>query len=117
VAHDFNNLLLVIMGILELLRKSVADDQQLSRLVETAYKGAARGAQLTSQLLAFARRQTLRPEVRPINELIHEFDVLTARMLGEAIEVSFVLDPATGACEVDPAQFGSALLNIVLNAR
>ncbi len=65
-------------------------------------KGAARGAQLTSQLLAFARRQTLRPERRPINELIHEFDVLASRMLGEAIEVDFELDPSAGRARSIP---------------
>jgi signal transduction histidine kinase/ActR/RegA family two-component response regulator len=117
VAHDFNNLLLVIMGNLDLLRQAVAGDERLARLVATAHKGATRGAQLTSQLLAFARRQTLRPETRPINELVREFDVLAGRMLGDAVEVDFLLDPVTGACEVDPAQFGSALLNLVVNAR
>lgn len=117
VAHDFNNLLLVIMGNLELLGRAVAGDDRLTRLVATAHKGATRGAQLTSQLLAFARRQTLRPETRPINDLIHEFDVLASRMLGEAIDVRFVLDPNAGSCEIDPSQFGSALLNLVVNAR
>jgi signal transduction histidine kinase/CheY-like chemotaxis protein len=117
VAHDFNNLLLVIMGNLELLGRAVAGDERLTRLVSTAYKGATRGAQLTSQLLAFARRQTLRPEIRQINELIREFDVLATRMLGEAVDVRFALDPGAGACEIDPAQFGSALLNLVVNAR
>jgi signal transduction histidine kinase/ActR/RegA family two-component response regulator len=117
VAHDFNNLLLVIMGNLELLGRAVEGDDRLSRLVATAHKGASRGAQLTSQLLAFARRQTLRPETRLINEMIREFDVLTTRMLGESITVDFALDPGAGACEVDPAQFGSAVLNLVVNAR
>jgi signal transduction histidine kinase/CheY-like chemotaxis protein len=117
VAHDFNNLLLVIMGNLELLGRAVAADQRLSRLVATALKGANRGARLTSQLLAFARRQTLRPETRLINDMIRDFDVLATRMLGESIAVEFVLEATAGACEVDPAQFGSALLNLVVNAR
>ncbi len=117
VAHDFNNLLLVISGSLELLSRAVAGDKRLERLVGTAQKGAARGAQLTSQLLAFARRQTLRPEIRPINDLIREFELLAARMIDETIQVGFVLDPHAGACRVDPAQFGSALLNLVVNAR
>jgi signal transduction histidine kinase len=117
VAHDFNNLLLVIMGNLELLGRAVAEDERLSRLVATAHKGATRGARLTSQLLAFSRRQTLRPETRLINEMIREFDVLATRMLGESVSVDFELDSGTGACEVDPAQFGSALLNLVVNAR
>jgi signal transduction histidine kinase/CheY-like chemotaxis protein len=117
VAHDFNNLLLVIMGNLELLGRAVASDQRLSRLVATAHKGAVRGAQLTSQLLSFARRQTLRPEIGLVNEMIREFDVLATRMLGESVMVDFELGPDAGACEVDRAQFGSALLNLVVNAR
>ena len=117
VAHDFNNLLLVISGTLDLIGRAVAGDAHIERLVATAQKGAARGAQLTSQLLAFARRQTLRPERRVVNEMIREFDVLATRMLGEAVEVEFTLDPAAGVCRVDPAQFGSALLNLVVNAR
>ena len=117
VAHDFNNLLLVIMGNLELLGRAVAADDRLSRLVATAHKGATRGAQLTSRLLAFARRQTLRPERRLINDMIRELDVLASRMLSESVAVEFALDPAVGACEVDPAQFSSALLNLVVNAR
>jgi signal transduction histidine kinase/ActR/RegA family two-component response regulator len=117
VAHDFNNLLLVITGNLDLLSRAVAGNPRLERLVTTAQKGAARGAQLTSQLLAFARRQTLRPETRPINDLVHEFDILAGRMLGDAITVDFQLDPASGACLVDPSQFGSALLNLIVNAR
>ena len=117
VAHDFNNLLLVIMGNLELLGRAVAADERLSRMVATAHKGATRGAQLTSRLLAFARRQTLRPERRSINEMIRELDVLATRMLNESVAVEFALDPAVGACEVDPAQFSSALLNLVVNAR
>ncbi len=117
VAHDFNNLLLVIMGNLDLLGRAVAGNDRLTHFVANARKGATRGAQLTSQLLAFARRQTLRPEQRPINEVIHEFDVLATRMLGETISVDFDLAPDAGACQVDPAQFGSALLNLVVNAR
>ena len=117
VAHDFNNLLLIIAGNLELLGRALAHDPRLSRLVATAQKGATRGAQLTSQLLAFSRRQALRPETRRVNEMIREFDVLAARMLGEAVPVTFVLDPEAGACRADPAQFGSALLNLVVNAR
>ena len=117
VAHDFNNLLQVVAGNLGLLAKAVAGDARLERLVGNAQKGADRGARFTGQLLAFARRQALRPEARPVNELVREFDVLAARMLGEAVEVEVSLDPLAGACLADPAQFGSALLNLAVNAR
>jgi signal transduction histidine kinase/ActR/RegA family two-component response regulator len=117
VAHDFNNLLLVISGNLELLARELTGNERLERMVATAQKGAARGAQLTRQLLAFARRQALRPENRQVNELVREFDVLATRMLGDAVEVAFELDQTAGAIDVDSAQFGSALLNLVVNAR
>jgi signal transduction histidine kinase/CheY-like chemotaxis protein len=117
VAHDFNNLLMVISGNLDLLGRVVIDNDQGRNLIATAQKAAARGAQLTSQLLTFARRQTLHPVSRSINELVHEFDVLIARMLGETIHIDFELDPGAGACHIDPAQFGSALLNLAINAR
>lgn len=117
VAHDFNNLLLVITGNLDLLSRDITGNERLERLIATAQRAATRGAQLTSQLLAFARRQTLRPEVRPVNDLIQEFDVLASRLLGAAVEVEFQLDPTAGSCHVDPAQFGSALLNLAVNAR
>jgi signal transduction histidine kinase len=117
IAHDFNNLLMVILGNLERLAKEVVGQSKQEAMVANAQKAAARGAQLTSQLLAFARRQTLRPENRPINDLVREFDVLTTRVLGESVRIDFRLDPRAGACSVDAAQFGSALLNLALNAR
>lgn len=116
VAHDFNNLLMVISGNLDLLAKAVKDER-LRRLVGAAQKGASRGQQLTGQLLAFARRQTLHPETSNVNDLVREFDVLAGRLLGEAYDVEFDLAPGAWACHVDPAQLGSALLNLVLNAR
>ncbi|HEX9464516.1 MAG TPA: ATP-binding protein [Alphaproteobacteria bacterium] len=116
VAHDFNNLLMVISGNLDLLSKAVTDER-LRRLIGAAQKGATRGQQLTAQLLAFARRQTLRPETSNVNDLVREFDVLAGRLMGEAYEIEFDLSPGAWPCHVDPAQLGSALLNLVLNAR
>jgi signal transduction histidine kinase len=117
VAHDFNNLLMVISGNLELLAKDVVGQRRQEHLIAAAQKAAARGAQLTGQLLAFARRQNLRPESRLINDLVREFDVLTTRVLGESVRIDFRLDPSAGGCDLDPAQFGSALLNLAVNAR
>src|SRR5262249_54905101 len=110
VAHDFNNLLTVIVTNLDLIAEKAKDDADLGRLTAAAQKGAARGQQLTGQLLAFARRQALRPEVRRVNDLVREFDVLATRILGESVEVEFDLDADAGLAHVDPAQFGSAHL-------
>jgi signal transduction histidine kinase/FixJ family two-component response regulator len=116
VAHDFNNLLMVITGNLDLLSKGPIDDKT-RRLVAAAQKGAIRGQQLTSQLLAFARRQALHPETSNVNDLVREFDVLATRLLGDAYDIEFDLAPGAWACHVDAAQLGSTLLNLVLNAR
>jgi signal transduction histidine kinase len=78
VARDFNNLLTVIVGNLALIAAKVRGDAALDGLMTSAQKGAARGQQLTSQLLAFAQRQALRPEVRSVNDLVREFDVLAS---------------------------------------
>ena len=117
VAHDFNNLLMVVTGGLSLVAKHVGDDPKGAELIAAIRKAVARGEQLTSQLLAFARRQTLRPEPRNLNNLIHEFDVLAGRILGESVEITMDLDENAGFCNVDASQFGSSFLNLIVNAR
>jgi signal transduction histidine kinase len=116
VAHDFNNLLTVISGNLELLRAHVSGERAM-RLLSSAERGAQRGARLVDSLLAFARRQTLRPETVDPNQLIQEFSELFRRAIGEASELRLSLDETAGPCRVDPAQFQAALLNLVINAR
>jgi signal transduction histidine kinase/ActR/RegA family two-component response regulator len=116
VAHDFNNLLTVIRGNLDLVAAAVAADQQLRPLIDAAQKGVERGEKLTSQLLAFARKQTLHPQVCNVNDLVREFDVLAGRVLGETIALAVDLDPTISLCELDTTQFSSALLNLLVNA-
>ncbi len=116
VAHDFNNLLTAIVGNLDLLERQVPNGPG-KKLTEAAHRAAARGARLVQSLLAFARRQTLRPEtVRP-NDLIAELGELLRRAAGDAIELELQLDPEAEHCLIDPAQFQAALLNLVVNAR
>jgi len=116
VAHDFNNLLTIILGNLELLQRHVTDDTG-KRLLSTAENGAERGARLIDSLLAFARQQTLRPEIVDPNRLINEFSDLILHAVGEAIELRLMLSPSCGCCRIDPSQFQAALLNLVVNAR
>jgi signal transduction histidine kinase len=116
VAHDFNNLLTVIRGNLQLVGAAVKGDERLERLIDAAEKGIERGEKLTSQLLAFARKQTLRPQLCNVNNLLKEFDILAGRMLGGGVELVIELDPAIWSCEIDSTQFTSALLNLVANA-
>jgi signal transduction histidine kinase/ActR/RegA family two-component response regulator len=116
VAHDFNNLLTVIRGNLDLVAAAVAGNDKLAPLLDAAQRGVERGEKLTSQLLAFARRQTLHPQVCNLNDVVREFDVLAARLLGETIALAVDLDPELSLCELDTTQFSSALLNLLVNA-
>jgi signal transduction histidine kinase len=117
VAHDFNNLLMVILGNLQLLRKRVPDDPRLLRLIDGAMQGADRGATLTKRMLAFARRQELRPETVDVPRLVNGMEELLRRTLGPAIEITTEYRPDLPSIRVDPGQLELALLNLALNAR
>ena len=116
VAHDFNNLLTVIAGNLDLLAPQVGHEPQ-RRLVAAAQRAVERGARLTQSLLAFSRRQTLRPEIVNANLLIKEFGDLLRQAAGETVDVQLLLSPTLYPCRIDPAQFQTTLLNLVTNAR
>ncbi|WP_259548014.1 PAS domain S-box protein [[Roseibacterium] beibuensis] len=116
VAHDFNNLLTVVIGALDMMLRS-DDAARQKKLGEAALSAARRGERLTHQLLAFSRRQALRPEPTDLNGLIRESDPLLRRALGEAIDFKLKLRRGGARVSVDPAQFEAALLNLVVNAR
>ncbi len=117
IAHDFNNLLTVIQGSADMLRRPGVSEEKRIRFAEAVVQASGKAAALTGQLLAFARRQPLRPEVIDVNVLIRDMTDLLDRTLGERITI--VTDLAPGACtvEADRAQLESALLNIAVNAR
>ena len=117
VAHDFNNLLTVIVGGLDMMIRRPEQTARVVRLAEAAMTAARRGEQLTQQLLAFSRRQMLRPQTLNPNRLLREVETLARRAVGEAVALRFDLDPAADSIRVDPAQFGSAVLNLIVNAR
>ena len=117
VAHDFNNLLTVVIGALDLILKSPDDAARRQKLGEAALSAARRGERLTHQLLAFSRRQALRPEAIDINALIRESDPLLRRAVGEAVGYRLKLRRGGARVIVDPAQFEAALLNLIVNAR
>ena len=117
VAHDFNNLLTVIIGNIDFLEGEAGNNPRLRKLTATIRRSAERGARLTTQLLAFSRLQPLRPETCNLNGLIIDFDTLIRRALGETIAVRSNLHPGLWPCNVDPAQFEAAILNLIVNAR
>jgi PAS domain S-box-containing protein len=117
VAHDFNNLLTVIANSLELLSDATRDEAQKRRIIDIAQRATERGARLNQQLLAFSRRQPLRPEPHNINALIGGFEPVLRRACREAIEFELDLSPVPLAAKIDAQQFETALLNLVVNAR
>ena len=117
IAHDFNNLLTVIQGSADMLRRPEIQDDKRRRYADAIAQASARAAALTGQLLAFARRQPLQPEVIDVNALIRGMTELFDRTLGERISVETDLPASECAVEADRAQLESALLNIAVNAR
>ncbi|HLY88923.1 MAG TPA: ATP-binding protein, partial [Acetobacteraceae bacterium] len=117
VAHDFNNVLGVIIGNLESLRDHLVDDAKSEELCADALAGALHGAELISRLLAFARRQPLRPQNVDVNEMIRSTAALFDRLMGEQIEMRLDLGLALWRVLIDPVQMEAALANLVSNAR
>lgn len=120
VAHDFNNLLTVVLGNAELLAEQAGDkpesaDQRM--LAEMIVGAAQRGAALTQQLLAFARKQALSPKPLDVNQLIAQMDSMLRRTLGEHIEIELIRAAGLWHAMVDQGQLENALLNLCLNAR
>ncbi len=122
VAHDFNNLLQVIMGNLDALRRRIlrADlpaDGELLRLADAAVRGGQRAAILTERLLAFARKQPLKPESLDVNRLVTGMSELLRTTVGDNIEIETVLMPCLWQVSADHNQLESAILNLAVNAR
>ena len=115
IAHDFNNLLQVISGGLELLR--TAGEARRERLMDAIGKAAVRGGELTRQLLSFARRQPLQPQVIDLAAQVTTMRDLLDRSLRGDVRVVTDFDPELWPVEVDPAQLELAVLNIAVNAR
>ncbi|MDZ7827669.1 MAG: PAS domain S-box protein [Gammaproteobacteria bacterium] len=117
VAHDFNNLLTVILGNAELLEEALTEDSELHDLTSMMLTAAQRGSELTSRLLAFARRQPLEPKVVDVHQLIAGMDNLLRRTLSEEIDIEVVRGGGLWRAEVDPGQLEVALLNLAINAQ
>lgn len=116
VAHDFNNILAVILGSLELAKKRVQpEDAKVHRLLDNAIQGALRGASLTQRMLAFARKQDLKPVVVDVPELVRGMAALLKFDPGIRVETHFPLELAK--VKVDANQLELAVLNLAVNAR
>jgi PAS domain S-box-containing protein len=117
IAHDFNNMLTVITGTIEILADGVKDTPHLATIARLIGEAADRGAQLTASLLAFARKQPLRPGKIDVNELIREAERLLSPTLGKQIEVETAPSDDLWPAFVDRGQLSAALVNLAINAR
>ncbi|MGJ4997100.1 ATP-binding protein [Bradyrhizobium sp. HKCCYLS3077] len=118
IAHDSNNMLAATLGNLDMLLDTLPPGAEVCRgMVERAIEAAERVADLNRRLLAFARKQTLRPQITDVNELVGGMTTILQRTLGETIEIALAQDPMLWRCLIDPTQLQNALLNLALNAR
>jgi nitrogen-specific signal transduction histidine kinase/ActR/RegA family two-component response regulator len=126
VAHDFNNLLAVILNYTSFIAESLAlppdgDDRErreaVRRDVEQVQRAAERATRLTRQLLAFARREVVRPELLHLNAVIVEMEQLLRQTIGEHVELATSLNPGLSGIMADPGQIEQVLVNLAVNAR
>ncbi|WP_255753801.1 response regulator [Massilia sp. erpn] len=117
VAHDFNNVLQIISGSLQMLSQQLDGDVLARKRLGMAVAAVERGAKLSSQLLAFARRQPLQPVVADLGRLVTNMDELLRRALGEAIDIVTIGGSGLWNTLVDPGQIENVILNLAINAR
>jgi PAS domain S-box-containing protein len=117
IAHDFNNLLTAINGYAELCLSKAQGDETLSEFLKEIKRSGERAAALTSQLLAYSRKQILSPRILNLNSTVAEMDRMLKRLIGEDIELVTMLEPELGWVLADPGQIQQIILNLALNAR
>jgi PAS domain S-box-containing protein len=117
VAHDFNNLLTVVLTCVELARGSLPSNHPAADAVAEIEAAALRGAELTQQLLALARKRVVEPEVIDLSVVVGSMRGLLRRLIGEHVDISFDHEEGAWNIEVDPAQIEQVVVNLVVNAR
>jgi signal transduction histidine kinase len=117
VAHDFNNILTVILGCSDLLLAKQALPKPVPEHVLEIKRAAERATELTRQLLAFGRKQVLKPVVINLNQLITQFERMLQRLIGEQVQLRLELAPQLALLKADPTQLEQVLMNLAINAR
>jgi PAS domain S-box-containing protein len=116
IAHDFNNLLTVINGYGDLLASNLPHDSSTAAMAREIRRAGGHAASLTSQLLAFSRRQVLKPVPLDLNVLVRGLEPMLDRLIGETVELATKLDPRLQPVIADPSQIEQVLMNLVVNA-
>jgi two-component system cell cycle sensor histidine kinase/response regulator CckA len=117
VAHDFNNLLTAIIGHSELIESGLKPDDPLLSDIKVVQQASDRAAQLTSQLLAFSRKQAMHPKIVNINKIINDMLNMLKRIIGEDIEFNILMSDDIRTIMVDPGQMEQVIVNMAVNAR
>jgi len=117
VAHDFNNLLMVIMGRADVVLRGLDSKHSIRPAIQEITRTAQRAADLTHQLLAFSRKQVLKPAVLDLNSVIANLTEMLRRLIGEDIDLVAVLEPALGRAKADLGQVEQIVMNLAVNAR
>jgi PAS domain S-box-containing protein len=117
IAHDFNNLLTAILGYTELSIEQVGSDSDLASDLREIAKAGDRARGLTSQLLAFSRKQVLQPKILDLNAIVAEVERMLRRVIGEDIRFEIAVDPNLSPVKADPSQIHQVLMNLAINAR
>jgi two-component system cell cycle sensor histidine kinase/response regulator CckA len=117
VAHDFNNILTTIIGNAQLMLMTVDKNESLHTEIEEIKTAGERAAALTSQLLAFSRKQIIQPKILDLNRLLAGIEKMLARLIGENIEILMISRPDLWQVEIDPNQMEQAIINLAVNAK
>ncbi len=117
IAHDFNNLLTVINGYAALTMQLLGDESPLVQNLEAIEAAGERAARLTQQLLAFSRRQVLRPTTLNLNDVLLSLQPMLRRLLREDVELTLILDPQLRLVRADATQLEQVAMNLAINAR
>jgi PAS domain S-box-containing protein len=117
VAHDFNNLLTIIKGYVEMALHRCLDRPELHSDIRRIEEAADRAVTLVRQLLAFSRKQVLRPKILDLNTIVLNLDPLLRRLMSENIEMKTLVSEEVGAIKADPGQVEQVIMNLVVNAR
>ncbi len=117
IAHDFNNLLTAIIGYSQIALSRLKAEDPMRKDIEEVEKAGQRAATLTSQLLAFSRKQVLQPRILDLNAVVAELNKLLQRVIGEDVELVISLDKSIGFVKADPGQIEQIIMNLAVNSR